>query len=88
MDEHPLSIQSHDGNRAISGWLGDKPVSHVVQMLRDGFCYRFWSKAVPKPGRLPQENCCWPAEAGKGWAGWLLLSKKIAPTCKNSVVIE
>lgn len=33
----PLSIQIHDGNRVISEWLGDESVSHVVQMLRDGF---------------------------------------------------
>lgn len=33
----PLSIQIHDGDGAISGWLGDESVSHVVQMLRDGF---------------------------------------------------
>lgn len=33
----PLSIQNHDGDRAISGWLGDESVSHVVQMLRYGF---------------------------------------------------
>ena len=33
----PLSVQVHDGDGAISGWLGDESVSHVVQMLRDGF---------------------------------------------------
>ena len=33
----PLPIQIHDGDRVISGWLGDESVSHVVQMLRDGF---------------------------------------------------
>ena len=33
----PLSIQIHDGDRVISEWLGDESVSHVVQMLRDGF---------------------------------------------------
>ncbi len=33
----PLSIQIHDGDGVISGWLGDESVSHVVQMLRDGF---------------------------------------------------
>lgn len=33
----PLSIQIHDGDRAISDWLGDESVSHVVQMLRDGY---------------------------------------------------
>ncbi len=33
----PLFIQIHDGDRAVSKWLGDEPVSHVVQMLRDGF---------------------------------------------------
>ena len=33
----PLSIQVHDGDGAISGWIGDESVSHVVQMLRDGF---------------------------------------------------
>ena len=33
----PLSIQIHDGDGAISDWLGIKSVSHVVQMLRDGF---------------------------------------------------
>lgn len=33
----PLSIQIHDGDRIISEWLGDESVSHVVQMLRDGF---------------------------------------------------
>ena len=31
----PLSVQVHDGDVAISGWLGDESVSHVVQMLRD-----------------------------------------------------
>lgn len=33
----PLSIQIHDGDSVISDWLGDESVSHVVQMLRDGF---------------------------------------------------
>ena len=33
----PLSIQIHDGDGVISGWLGDESVSHVVQILRDGF---------------------------------------------------
>ena len=33
----PLSIQIHDGDKAICGWKGDGSVSHVVQMLRDGF---------------------------------------------------
>ena len=33
----PLSVQIHDGNRAISEWLGNGSVSHVVQMLRDSF---------------------------------------------------
>ena len=33
----PLSVQIHDGDRVISEWLGDESVSHVVQMLRDGF---------------------------------------------------
>lgn len=33
----PLSIQIHDGDKAICGWEGDESVSHVVQMLRDGF---------------------------------------------------
>lgn len=33
----PLSIQIHDGDGVISDWLGDESVSHVVQMLRDGF---------------------------------------------------
>lgn len=33
----PLSIQIHDGDSIISGWLGDGSASHVVQMLRDGF---------------------------------------------------
>ncbi len=33
----PLSIQNHDGEHVISEWLGDESVSHVVQMLRDGF---------------------------------------------------
>ncbi len=33
----PLSIQVHDGDEVISEWLGDESVSHVVQMLRDGF---------------------------------------------------
>ena len=33
----PLSIQIHDGDGAISDWLGIESVSHVVQMLRDGF---------------------------------------------------
>ncbi len=33
----PLSIQIHEGDGVISGWLGDESVSHVVQMLRDGF---------------------------------------------------
>ena len=33
----PLSIQIHDGDRAVSEWAGDESVSHVVQMLRDGF---------------------------------------------------
>lgn len=33
----PLSIRIRDGNGAISDWPGDEPVSHVVQMLRDGF---------------------------------------------------
>ncbi len=33
----PLSIQIHDGDKAICGWEGDESVSHVVQVLRDGF---------------------------------------------------
>lgn len=33
----PLSIQIHDRDGVISDWLGDESVSHVVQMLRDGF---------------------------------------------------
>ena len=33
----PLSIQIHDGDKEICGWEGDEAVSHVVQMLRDGF---------------------------------------------------
>ncbi len=33
----PLSAQVHDGDKAISRWEGDESVSHVVQMLRDGF---------------------------------------------------
>lgn len=33
----PLSIQIHDGDQIISQWEGDEAVSHVVQMLRDGF---------------------------------------------------
>lgn len=33
----PLSIRIHDGDSVISDWLGDESVSHVVQMLRDGF---------------------------------------------------
>lgn len=33
----PLSIQVHDGDKEICGWEGDEAVSHVVQMLRDGF---------------------------------------------------
>ena len=33
----PLSTQIHDGDCVISDWLGDESVSHVVQMLRDGF---------------------------------------------------
>lgn len=33
----PLSIQIHDGDQTISEWLGDESVSHVLQMLRDGF---------------------------------------------------
>lgn len=33
----PLSIQIHDGDKAVCGWEGDEAVSHVVQMLRDGF---------------------------------------------------
>ena len=33
----PLSIQIHDGDGAISGWLKDEYVSHAVQMLRDSF---------------------------------------------------
>lgn len=33
----PLSIRLHDGNQAVSEWLGEEHVSHVVQMLRDGF---------------------------------------------------
>lgn len=32
----PLSIQIHDGDSAISDWLGDENVSHVVQMFHDG----------------------------------------------------
>lgn len=32
----PLSIRIHDGDKAVSSWLGDESVSHVVQMLRDG----------------------------------------------------
>ena len=33
----PLSIQIQDGDSIIREWLGDESVSHVVQMLRDGF---------------------------------------------------
>ena len=33
----PQSIQIHDGDGAVSDWLGDESVSHVVQILRDGF---------------------------------------------------
>lgn len=33
----PLSIQIHDGDGLINKWEGDESVSHVVQMLRDGF---------------------------------------------------
>ena len=33
----PLSIRIHDGNQPVSEWLGQEHVSHVVQMLRDGF---------------------------------------------------
>jgi len=33
----PLSIQIHDGDKVICEWEGDEVVSHVVQMLRDGF---------------------------------------------------
>lgn len=33
----PLSVQIHDGDKAICEWEGDESVSHVVQMLRDGF---------------------------------------------------
>ena len=33
----PLSIQIHDGDKTICSWKGDESVSHVVQMLRDGF---------------------------------------------------
>ena len=33
----PLSIQIHDGDGMICDWEGDESVSHVVQMLRDGF---------------------------------------------------
>lgn len=33
----PLSIQIHDGDKAVCDWEGDESVSHVVQMLRDVF---------------------------------------------------
>lgn len=33
----PLSIQIHDGDKTVCDWEGDESVSHVVQMLRDGF---------------------------------------------------
>ena len=33
----PLSIQIHDGDGVINKWEGNESVSHVVQMLRDGF---------------------------------------------------
>lgn len=33
----PLSVRVHDGNQAVSEWDGEEHVSHVVQMLRDGF---------------------------------------------------
>lgn len=32
----PLSVQLHDGDEAVSDWLGEEHVSHVVQMFRDG----------------------------------------------------
>lgn len=33
----PLSMQIHDGDKEVCAWEGDESVSHVVQMLRDGF---------------------------------------------------
>ena len=33
----PLSIRFHDGNQVIREWAGEEAVSHVVQMIRDGF---------------------------------------------------
>lgn len=38
----PLSIQIHDGDGVINKWEGDESVSHVVQMLRDGFRAAAW----------------------------------------------
>ena len=32
----PLSLKIHDGLQTVSGWNGTNPVSHVIQMIRDG----------------------------------------------------
>ena len=34
----PLSLKIHDGLQAVSNWNGTAPVSHVIQMIRDGVC--------------------------------------------------
>ena len=32
----PLSLKIHDGLQAVSEWNGTNPVSHVIEMIRDG----------------------------------------------------
>lgn len=44
-----------------------------------GFLLPFLDTCSPEAWPLPQENCCWPAGAGKGWA---VTHKKILKTLK------